>query len=373
MSGNLGDYMLVPDYLRRRYLELVDLYDKEWEPYFSKLMPKVIGEGKGSLKYWTVGRMADPQAMAKFYAPDEAIEPMNFPSIRPWSFQTRLTGNAFFRRRNMFAEDFEDGVIDKAHAEMLEALTKMIDRTVEYTLCQFAFGNTTVMGRFTNQDTNRQGVVELAQGKFNSAAASELGGVAWSDFSSGTPPVFKDFAYLKERYKYLANSNPVYMSIGRKTEYSLEINDNLLNRLIRLKDTTNGVLGDYLMGLKLLKITAQTYKEIPNTDELMEGMPGKGDYLELDWSRINRKDMMTHDVGGKTYEWSVIGDDNVGEIKCSYIDEYHKDERGSPTQIFIEQWEERNPRSVWTTAQLEFCPHVKDYAKIMLIKEVAEQ
>ena len=102
-------------------------------------------------------------------------------------------------------------------------------------------------------------------------------------------------------------------------------------------------------------------------------MPGKGDYLELDWSRINRKDMMTHDVGGKTYEWSVIGDDNVGEIKCSYIDEYHKDERGSPTQIFIEQWEERNPRSVWTTAQLEFCPHVKDYAKIMLIKEVAEQ
>ena len=50
MAGNLSDYMLVPDYLRRRYLELVDWFDKEWQPWFMRMMPKVIAPGRGSKK-----------------------------------------------------------------------------------------------------------------------------------------------------------------------------------------------------------------------------------------------------------------------------------------------------------------------------------
>lgn len=373
MAGNLGDYMLVPDYLRRRYLELVDWYDKEWQPWFMTMFPKVVGPGRGSHKYWRRDRGADPQGMAKFYDEDEAVEPMNYPSIRPWSYSTRMLANAFFRRKTWFKEDFEDGIIDKAHAEMMENLTKFINRSIEYTLTKFVFGNATVMGQFTDQDLNRQGVIDLAQGEFNDVAASELGGTSWDDFGAGTPSVFQDLAFIKERYKYLAGENPTYMMIGRKTEYNLEINDDLLDRLIRLKDTTNGVLGDYLMGLELVKVVGQTYKDIPGEDVSLEGMPGKGDYLELDWTRANRKDMMVHQFGGNTFEWSVIGVGDVGEVKCAWVDEDHRDERGAPTDIFIEQWEERNPKAVWTSAKLDICPEVSDYSKILLLRQVAQQ
>lgn len=373
MAGNLGDYMLVPDYLRRRYLELLDWFDKEFEPYFMRMFPKVIGPGRGSHKYWNRLRGADPQGMAKFYDEDEAVEPMNYPSVRPWSYVTRTLANAITRRKTMFKEDFEDGIIDKAHAEMLENLTKFINRSIEYTLTKFVYGDTTTMGQFTNQDLNRQGVVDLINKTFNGVTASELGGKAWDDFGTGTPPVFSDLAFLKERYRYLANKNAEYMMIGRKSEYNLEINDDLLDRLIRLKDTTQGVLGDYLMGLELIKVVGQTYKDIPGSDLIAEGMPGKGDYLELDWTRANRKDMMIHDVSGTDYEWSIIGVGDVGEVKCAWVDEDHRDERGSPTEIFIEQWEERNPKAVWTSAKLEICPEVSDYAKILLVKAVAAQ
>lgn len=370
--GNTSDPMLVPSYLLKRYFELLDWYDKEWDPVFTKMMPKTIAPGRGSKAFWNRMRGADPQGMAKFYGDDEAIEPMNFPHVLPWSYRTRKLGNAFTRTKKFFKEDFAENVIDKAHAEQMENLVMFINRSIEFILTKFAYADTTTMNRFTNQDTNRQGVVTLNNGQFNGGGASELGGVSWSDFSSGTPPIFSDLAFLKERFKYLAGVPPTYLIIGRKTEYFLEINDDILDRLIRLRDTTQGVLGDYLEGIQLIK-ASPTYKEIPGEDDTLEGMPGKGDYLALDWSRLNRKDMMTHKIGADTYEWSILGAENVGEVKCGWVDEDHRAQRGSPVDIFVEQWEERNPKHVWTTAQLSICPEVKDYARMMLIKGVAKQ
>lgn len=244
--GNMSDRMLVPTYLLNRYFDLFDMYDREWQPWFMRMMPKVIAPGRGSKKFWNRTRGADPQAMAKFYGNDEAIEPMNYPHILPWSYRTRKIGNAFTRGKNFFKDDFLDGVIEREHAKMMEYLTKHINRTIEYTLTKFAYGDTGVMSRFCNQDVNRQSIVDLNAGTFNGAAATELGGVSWSDFGSGTPPIFSDMAFMKERFKYIANKLPKYMMIGRKTEYNLEINDDILDRLIRIENTTQGVLGDYL-------------------------------------------------------------------------------------------------------------------------------
>jgi len=370
--GNMGDYMLVPDWLRARYVELMDWFDKEWEPWFMKLMPKTVAPGRGAKDYWTRPMGADPQGMAKFYGDDEAIEPMNYPHVVPWVYNARKLGNAFRRGKKFFKEDFEEGIVDKAHAEMMEYLTQWINRSIEFVLSKFVYGDVNTISRFTNQNLNRQGVASIVAGEFNGVSASELGGQAWSDFTT-TPPVFSDLAFLKERYAYMSNKKPEYMMIGRKTEYYLEINDDLLDRLIRLKDTTQGVLGEYLMGLNLVKVIGQTYKEIPGADETFEGMPGRGDYLPMDWTNLNKKDMMIETIGADTYEWSVIGTSDVGEVKCAWVDEDHRDQRGSPSDIFIEQWEEKNPKQVWTSAQLKFCPEVKDYANIMLVKGVALQ
>lgn len=371
--GNTADYMIIPDYLRENYLKLIDWYDKEWQPWFMNMMPKKVGPGRGSQRRFTRPRGADPQGIAKFYGEDEAIEPMNYPHVRPWSYMTRKLGNAYRRNRRVFAEDFKDGIIERAHAEMMENLVIFINRGLEYTLSRFAFGDQLVMNEFTNQDLNRQGVVHLRQGTFNGAADARLGGVSWDNFAGGTPPVFEDLAHLKERFKYLAGVNPTYLMIGRMTEYVLEINDDLLDRLIRFQDTTQGVLGDYLMGLKLIKVVGQTFKDIPGADATLEGMPGKGDYLELDWTRANRHDMMVENMAGGVYEWSIMGVDNVGEVSCGWVDEDHKDERGTPTEVFVEQFNENRPKQVWTQAQLEVCPVVYDYAKMMLIRGVAAQ
>lgn len=371
--GNLSDYMLVPDYLREQYITLFDMFDTEWEPWFMKMMPKVTGPGKGSLRYWTRIRHADPQGMAKIYGEDDAIEPMNYPEVLPWSYVTRKIGNAFRRNKRTFKEDFKEGVIESAHAELLENLTKFMNRSIEYILTRFAYGDPNIMPFWTNQNTNRQGRADIRLGQFRGAAVAGLGGQAWDNFGPGTPPVFEDLAYLKKRFKRMASAQAKFMMIGRETEYVLELNDDLLDRLIRIKDTTQGVLGTYLMGLELIKVTGQTYKDIPGANPLKIGMPGDGDYLEQDWTRLNKNDMMVEQIGGNTYEWSIIGGEKPGDVKCGWVDDDHKDTRSAPTDIFIEQFEENRPKQVWTQAQLEICPYVRDYAQLMLVRGIAQQ
>jgi hypothetical protein len=127
------------------------------------------------------------------------------------------------------------------------------------------------------------------------------------------------------------------------------------------------------MGLKLIKVLGQTFKEQIGVNTALEGMPGKGDYLEMDWDNLNKNDMMVETIGNDVYEWSIIGAGDIGAVKCAWIDEDHEAQRGSPTDIFIEQWEDRNPKRIWTTAQLEICPEIRDYALVMLVQGVAKQ
>ncbi len=371
--GNLGDYFLIPDYLRQTYLELTDWFDKEWEPYFSKMMPRTQGPGRGSKRTWTRDWAADPQGIAKFYGDDDEIEPMNYPQIQPWNFWTRKMGNAFRRNKRVFAGDFKEGIIEKAHAEMLENLTKWINRGIEFTLSRFAYGDVNTMARFTTQNTNRQAVVNLPAGTFNGVANAGLGGTSWSNFAAGTPTVFEDLAFIKKQYKRMADQNAVFMMVGRETEYNLELNDDLLDRLIRIENTTQGILGDALMGLMLLKVTGQTYKDVIGANAMQIGMPGRGDYSAQDWTNLNKNDMMTEQIGGNTFEWSIVSSGDVGEVKCGWVDEDHEQERGSASEIFIEQFSENRPKQVWTRASLHMCPEVKDYARLMLIRGVAQQ
>ncbi len=325
--GNLSNNMLVPPYLREQYLKLVDEYDTKWQPLFENMMPRVIAEGRGSKQYWTRPRMADPQMIAKFYENDERIEPMGHPHVRVWTYNTRMTANMFRRNKRMFAADFKGGILERGHARLLENLTKSIDRNIEYTLCQFALGNVTTMEEFTNQDTNRQAYCDINAGSFRGSVVTDLGGTRWDDFSGGASnhaDIFSDLAYLVERFEYLAGESPTTFYIGRKTALALEKNENLLARLIYFHDTTDGILGATVQGLKLVKITGQTYKEVPGVETLAEGYPGKGDYLELDWSHLNRKDMMVEVSGNDSYEWGIITNGNAGEVGCGWVDEDHK-------------------------------------------------
>jgi len=341
------------------------------------MMPKKIAEGKGAKDHWTRPRMADPQMMAKYYDPMERIEPMAYPHVRQWTYNTRMMANAFQRDKKTFAADFKGGIIERAHAMLLENLTKSINRGLEYTLSRFAFGDNLVMQRFTDQNLNRQGRVSLQQRFTNFANGTDaidnaIGGQSWDNFAPGTPPIFEDLAYLIERYEFMSGDSPTFLTVGRKTALALELNDDLLDRLIRVKDTTDGVLGASIQGIKIQKVVGQTYKEIPGINTGAEGYPGKGDYLEQDWTHQNKIDIMTEMIGANRVEWGILGNRIGGEVACGWVDEDHQS-RGTPTNIFIEQWEEKNPKQVWTTAKLMVCPEIYDYARIMLIKQLATQ
>jgi hypothetical protein len=196
-------------------------------------------------------------------------------------------------------------------------------------------------------------------------------GQRWDDFTT-TPPVFEDLAYMIERFEFMAGQSPNMLAIGRKTALALELNDDLLDRLIRVKDTTQGVLGASIMGLNIVKVVGQTYKEVPGANVLAEGYPGKGDYLEMDWQHINKIDMMTELDGATRYEWGVLSNGGLGEVACGFVDEDHQSS-GNPTNIFIEQWEDKNPKIMWTSAKLEICPVIYDFARIMKIEKMAAQ
>lgn len=361
--------LLMPKYLRKHYLKEFDIYDEEWQAWFMKMMPKKVGPGQGAKRHFTRPRRADPQGMATFHEPDEAIEPMNRPTVDVWNYNTRMLGNAFTRGKQEFKGDFEGDLLSRVHADMMKWLTQFINRAIEYTLTKFAYGESNIMSRFTDQDLDRQAIANLDSGEFNSAA-SDLQGHNWGDEANANP--FKDLAFLKERYKYMANKQATYLMIGRQTEYKLEINDELKDRLIRIENTTQEILGDYLAGIELIKVVGQTYKDIPNAANNL-GMPGVGDYSEHTWDNANIYDMMVETIGGNSWEWGVLGTSNIGEVSCGYVDEDHKAQRGNPTNIFVEQWQERNPKAVWTSAKMMFCPVVYDYADIMLLRKMAQQ
>lgn len=367
--GNLySDYM--PTYLRKHYLKRVDEYDKEWQPWLMKMIPKKVGPGDGSKSYFTRPKRADPQGMATYQAPDEAVIPMNRGTVSEWNYHTRMLANGFTKTRDEFKEDFEGDFLSRAQDDMLRFLTEFINRSIEYTLTRFAYGDTNVVGRFTDQTFERQGIVDLAAGTFNGDAASDLEGTSWNDAANALP--HDDIAFMKERYKYMANKRPAYLAIGRRTEFKLETNDDVKDRMIRVENAQNEILGDYLAGINLVKVVGQTYKDDPSAANNI-GMPGAGDYTMHTWDNANKHDMMTETIGGNTWEWGIMGGREIGEVSCGWVDEDHRTERNNPTEIFIEQWDERNPKQVWTTAKMSICPVVYDYANIMLVRRMAQQ
>ena len=64
---------------------------------------------------------------------------------------------------------------------------------------------------------------------------------------------FKLINKLKEQYELKTGFEPTHLIASIKECYNIENSDELLERLIHIKDTTKGLLGSYLCGLKVIK------------------------------------------------------------------------------------------------------------------------
>jgi len=372
--GNLSDIELIPIPLRKHYLDLLETFDTEWKPLFTRFMPKVVGDGEGSKKEQSLGYDADPQLMAKFHDPRERVQVMNAPHMLFETVRARTLKMAFREDLEEFEGDFQKNVIARKHASLLRSLTRSINRSVEWTLTNYVFGNAATLAVFGNQNPDRQARANMAAGTFNGAASAHLSGRRWDQaYVAGTPTIFNELNYLKDRFELMAGEEPEFLVIGRVTTRSLEDDANLLNRLIQIKDTTQGVLGAAIQGLKIIRVVGQTYKEAPGVDVTQEGFPGGGDYLRQSWARLNKIDMMTQLLGGNRVEWGMITNRHLGETRCAWVHKPHAEQRANPTQMYIKQWQNEDPLENKTRAAFCFTPLIKDWAQSLIIERTAIQ
>jgi len=368
--SNLTEPHLIPTWLYRRYIESIQFFDEEWEPMLMGLMTKRPAPGPGSKKHFSLPWLADPQGMARFHDPRERIQMMGAPHIEGITFNTRTIKNGYPEDLEEFEEDFENGVIQAKRLMLDRQLVRFINRLIEYTLTRYVYGDPTVMASFSTQTIERLGYANVRKGTFRGAADSHLGGLAWDNASAN---IFKDLNYLKDRFNLMSGEQAQNLIVGRVTTRSMEDNTGLLNRLIQIRDTTQGVLGAAIQGLTITRIVGQTYKEVPGINTDREGYPGRGDYLRQTWDRLNKIDMMTTLYNSGRWEWGLITNREIGFTACSWVHKLHQQQRASPTEMYMRQWVEHDPLEVKNSAAISICPVVTDFARVLRLDQLAMQ
>ena len=368
--SNLTQPELIPTWLYRRYIAAIDFFDQEWQPMFTRFMPKKEAPGPGSKKHFSLPWLADPQGMARFHDPRERVDMMAAPHIEGITFNCRTIKNGYPEDMEEFEEDFENGVIQSKRLILDRNLIRFMNRLIEFTLTKYVYGDPIVMASFSTQTLERQATANVRTGTFRGGADANLAAGAWSDI---TKDVFKDLNYLKDRFELMSGELPEFLALGRVTTRHLEDNTKLLERLINFKDTTQGVLGAAIQGLKIVRVVGNTYKEVPGINTDLEGYPGKGDYLRQTWDRLNKVDMMTKEYGSGRWEWGLMANRQLGYTACGWTHKLHKKARKSPTEFYMHQVIEHDPLEIKNIAEISVTPVVTDFANALRIDQTAMQ
>lgn len=369
--SNLHQMEAIPTYLKKFHLAQIDEFDNEWMPMFMRFMPKQSSPGLdqgGSGKQFSMPWIADPQAMARYHDPREQVKMMADPHVDAITFNCRTIKNGFAQDLEEFEGDFAGGVIAQKRRMMDKNLVKNINRTIEYTLTRYVYGDPVVMGAFSNQGLERYAYANIRAGTFRGVASAQLGGQQWG-FPAAN--IFRDINWLKDRYELMSGELPEFMALGRATVRNMENNDGLLDRLIHIKDTTQGLLGSAIQGLKITRVVGQTYKDVPGINVNEEGYPGKGDYLRQTWDRLNKIEMMTQVGGGHRWEWGLMANRSLGFVACAWTHKLHQQQRVNPTEMFSRSFVEHDPLEIKNVAEITVCPVVNDFAYALRLDQTS--
>jgi len=161
---------------------------------FMRMMPKKPAPGVGSKQHFSLPWFADPQAMARFHDARERIHLMGAPHIEGITFNTRTLKNGYPEDMEEFEEDFTHGVIQAKRLMLDRNMIRNINRTIEYTLCRYVYGDPVVMASFSTQTIERLGYANVRTGTFRGAADAHLNGQNWGMAAAN---IFSDLNYLK--------------------------------------------------------------------------------------------------------------------------------------------------------------------------------
>lgn len=375
---NLHAPYLIPEEFRIRHQLMIRVFDRKFRPFFTNIFPAEESEGsdgaRGVEKFdWPV--MTSTKPMARLYGRDEPTQYINAGGIKTEYFNTIITKLGFVRRYDEFKHDFKYGLISKKYRTLAEEIVEGVNKRIEFECGNVLYHNTYAVNQFSKGvDMSRALVANISNGNFYqydhtttiSSLGSLLSGTQWHK-ANGDP--YRDMAAIKRAHEDMMGRELTQAFLGPETVMWLNINEKMVNRTKYVKDLTNGVLGQGIMGVKIHKVIGNNLKEgttYSGSESPPMYYPGMGDLDYDKWSDRNKMPLMV-DGGVTGKEWGLMAEENVGNLFHSYINTKHQAQVNSCVNPYTKVVEEDDPDRKKIRIEKAFCPAVYDWGKYVLL------
>ena len=376
---NLQAPDLIPQLFRERHWEMIRTFDNVFKPVLSDVLPMTEAADGGAQRFeWPIYTSARP--MARLYDAEEPTRYLSAPAVKSETFFTRLTKAGFMRRFDEFTRDFSHNLISLKYQRMAEEMVTAISQRIEFEAANVLYQNSAALLQYSaNQDTSRALVADVNAGTFyksdKTTAITELNGLMSGQWwHKPTSDIFRDFAGIKRAKEDMSGKELSKAFFGPETCMWIDINSTVIDRLKYVKDTTDGVLGSTIQGIKIKKVLGNNLKDSAANIALRGiagsapkfGLPGLGDLDYDKWGDRNKVPIMV-DGGTRGREWGLMTEEIVGRTFNSYIHTLHQKQAASAMQPFVYQFSEQEPFRVKVRMERMFAPVIEDYASYVLL------
>ena len=372
--SNLQAPSLIPQLFRNRHWEMIRTFDNVFKPVLTDVLPMTEAADGGAQRFeWPIWTSARP--MARLYDAEEPTRYLSAPSVKSETFFTRITKAGFVRRCDEFTKDFSHNLISLKYQRMAEEMVTSIAKRIEFEIANVVYQNPPALAQYSaNQDTSRALVADVSGGKFyksdKTTEISELAGLMSGQWwHKPTSDIFRDFAGIKRAKEDMTGKELTKAFFRPETCMWIDINSTVIDRLKYIKDTTDGVIGTSVQGIKIKKVLGNNLKDSAANIAAAApkfGMPGLGDLDYDKWGDRNKVPIM---VDGGTFgrEWGLMTEDIIGRTFNSYIHTLHEKQAASAMQPFVYQFSEQEPFRVKVRMERMFAPVIEDYASYVLL------
>jgi len=362
-------YSNAPAYMRNEAVyDVFKMYDNVWQPVLQDIYPRtpapMVGGKVVSVEdQFVIPNITDPQTMSQMMDRSERVPPRAIGSNKE-TMQARLTKEwGPVTDPFEFENEFKAGFLAKRNQILVQNAVRSVERRVEYELVGYSHGEQSTIDQYGDQYTKSISRLQ----KFDAAEAVSteadyLSGNAWNDPANATPmyDIQKMELYMNE----MAGESIRTGYIGPTTSFSLEQNTGLKELLKYHYDLTATPLATSLAGVTFKKVIGQTFKD-DSTNSARVGYPGMGDVRFDNWTTRRKTKMMVDSNG---WEWGLFVPGAIGNVFTARTNPKQTDSN-TP---YGHTWKDPQLEYVYSSVQFGFCPHVNDFARMIIVDNLAE-
>lgn len=362
---NLEAPTVIPHWMRRRHIAAWRVFDGKWSPFIFDVMPPGVPEGisRGSMEdRFTWPKTVDAMGMSPImnvedYAPKIEV------GVDAEMFRARLTKIGYTMRTDEFQRNFIDGIFTRKYQTLTEACFKYMSRLIEYSATKYIYGDTNVIKSFSNQNDHMERQLKLTASDSDDATDYNITGTAWNNTGSAKP--YQDVAAVDKACSDLVGESITRAYFGQSAVFYCQLNDDLKARTQYTKDITGGVLGMSILGIPIVKVSAQRYKIDASASSSMLFYPGTGSLAEDQWASRNQYHMMLD--SDRSHEWALF---TPGDIGFNFWARVNNESESLEEPYKVITKEKRPSVQYHVRFERKFCPAVKDWARAIILDQV---